>query len=228
MRETKKIISINRKCGCCGSSICISKSSVDDAIFYDKKSYHRKCFIDICNKRAGMKRVDVAEKWLWVQKNINRIEKESRKHFLEAIYKEEVNQFIMEEYGLTVIPSSVWQKLSNIYTGSYRGMSIGISPDELIDMWKRKINYLNKVANQNVTKGKIMNTDQRIIYDLSVLINKYDRYKKWLESQKMLESDIMNNSRSQSISTSIINEVSKKNIDNYETEMTDLVDDIFD
>ena len=172
--------------------------------------------------------MNVAEKWQWVLKNIERISQESKYHYMESIYKEEINQFILSEYDLTIIPSSVWQKLSNIYFGTFRGMSVGISPEELIDMWRRKIDFLNRVANQNVTKGKVMNLDQRINYDLSILINKYDDYKKWKESQKILESDTQYISNNSSLDTSIINEVSRKVADkNEDSEMSDLVDDIF-
>lgn len=227
MREntTLQPITIKRKCNCCKETIYISKNTIDDAIFYDKKSYHRKCFIDICNKRAKMKRVDVSEKWQWVLKNIERISHESKYHYIESIYKEEINQFILSEYDLTIIPSSVWQKLSNIYFGTFRGMSVGIPPEELIDMWRRKIDYLNRIANQNMTKGKVMNSDQRINYDLSILINKYDGYKKWKESQRVLEQE----QREQRLEEPIVmtgniqNEMTEKNTD----DISDLVDDIF-
>lgn len=230
MRATRisQPITLKRKCDCCKETISINKDTVDDAIFYDKKYYHRKCFIDICNKRANMKRVNVAEKWQWVLRNIKNIEAKSNNYCLDALYKEEINQFILEEYDLTIIPSNVWKKLSNIYMGTWKGMSIGISPEELIDMWKRKIGYLNKVANQKITKGTQISSDQRINYDLSILINKYDGYKKWKESQKILESDIQLISKSSSIGTSIIKEVSKKNTDKNEgVEISGLVDDIF-
>lgn len=221
-------LNISRKCSCCKENICINRDTIDDAIFYDKKSYHRNCFIELCNKRANMKRIDIAEKWQWVQRNINHIKLESKYHFSEAISKEDINQFIMKEYDIAIIPSSVWQKLSNIYKGTFRGMSVGIPPNELIDMWKRKIEYLNKVANQNVTKGKIMNPDQRLNYDLSILINKYDGYKKWKRDQKILESNNQYTSENNFISTGIIKEVSKKSTDkNNDGEMSDLVDDIF-
>lgn len=231
MRKTKisQPISIKRKCDCCKGTICISKENIDDAIFYDKKYYHRKCFIDICDKRANMKRVDVAEKWQWVQKNIESIQSETKSRLIEAIHKEEINLFILEKYDLTIIPSSVWQKLGNIFSGTWMGMSVGIQPEELLDMWQRKIDYLNKVASQNVTKGKKMNSDQRINYDLSILINKYDGYKKWKESQKILESDNYHIDKNNSICTSIIKEVSKKDVDKNQCDkMADLVDDIFD
>lgn len=221
--------SIKRVCGCCKDTIYISKNNIDDAIFYDKTTYHRNCFIQICNKRANMKRVDVSAKWKWVLTNIEKIDRESKTHLLLAIDKECVFDFIREAYEITTVPSSVFQKLSNIYGGTFRGMTIGISPSHLEDMWKRKIEYLNKVANRNITKGKEMQYEQRINYDLSILVNKYDSYLDWLEKQKVLESNNQHTSMSESMNISIIKEVSKKNEhkDNNE-KITNLVDDIFD
>lgn len=221
-------IFITRKCERCKEVISINKDNVNEVIFYDKKTYHRKCFISICEQRMKNKRSSVAEKWKWVNENIDQIGNESKRHFMNALYKEEINQFILSEYDISIIPSSVWQKLGYIYSGTFRGMSVGISPEELIDMWKRKIDYLNKIANQNITKGKEMNPEQRINYDLSILINKYDGYLKWKESQKMLGCDNQSIKTSNSLSISIINEISKSNMDNCESgEINDLVDDIF-
>ena len=61
---------VKRKCGCCGENLYINKNNIDDAIYYDKKTYHSSCFINICNKRSQMKREDVSkyigqlESWL--------------------------------------------------------------------------------------------------------------------------------------------------------------------
>ena len=67
MRYTN--IGIKRKCSCCGEDFYISNNNIEDAIYYDKKTYHSSCFINICNKRSQMKREDVSQKWTWVLNN---------------------------------------------------------------------------------------------------------------------------------------------------------------
>ena len=62
MRYTNNQIGIKRKCGCCGEYLYINKNNIDDAIYYDKKTYHSSCFINICKKRSANKRVDISEK----------------------------------------------------------------------------------------------------------------------------------------------------------------------
>ncbi len=217
---------IHRKCGCCGEDFYISNENIEDAIYYDKKTYHSSCFINICNKRSKMKREDVSQKWSWVLNNLEQIREESFKHLNLAITKEGVFDFIKDAYDVTIIPTTVWQKLGNIYNGTFKGMSFGIPPEHLLDMWKRKIDMLNGIANRNSTKGITMNTDQRINYDLSILVNKYDSYLKWLEKQKILEAE-MEIEKNENIVNKSVGYIAQKVNDNNSDDISGLVDDIF-
>ena len=221
-----KNIGIKRKCSCCGEDFYISKDNIDDAIYYDKKTYHSSCFINICNKRSQMKREDVSQKWTWVLNHLDSIKQESYEHLKLAVIKEDVFNFIKDAYDITIIPTTVWQKLSNIYNGTFKGMTYGIPPEHLLDMWERKIDMLNGIANRNSTKGKTMNADQRINYDLSVLVNKYDSYLKWLEKQKILEAE-KEIEKNENIVGKTIGYVVQKAEKNNSDDISDLVDDIF-
>lgn len=221
-----KNIGIKRKCSCCGEDFYISKDNIDDAIYYDKKTYHSSCFINICNKRSQMKREDVSQKWTWVLNHLDSIKQESYEHLKLAVIKEDVFNFIKDAYDVTIIPTTVWQKLSNIYNGTFKGMTYGIPPEHLLDMWERKIDMLNGIANRNNTKGRTMNVDQRINYDLSVLVNKYDSYLKWLEKQKILEAE-KEIEKNENIVGKTIGYVTQKSEKNNSDDISDLVDDIF-
>lgn len=221
-----KNIGIKRKCSCCGEDFYISKDNIDDAIYYDKKTYHSSCFINICNKRSQMKREDVSQKWTWVLNHLDSIKQESYEHLKLEVIKEDVFNFIKDAYDITIIPTTVWQKLSNIYNGTFKGMTYGIPPEHLLDMWERKIDMLNGIANRNNTKGRTMNADQRINYDLSVLVNKYDSYLKWLEKQKILEAE-KEIEKNENIVGKTIGYVSHKTEKSNADDISDLVDDIF-
>ena len=231
MRYTNNQIGIKRKCGCCGEYLYINKNNIDDAIYYDKKTYHSSCFINICKKRSANKRVDIYEKWNWVYNHIKSIKNDTYLHFIDLIEKDEVYQFIKEAYDLTIIPTTVWQKLSNIYEGTFKGMSVGIPPSDLLDMWKRKIDMLNGIAKKNETKGIHMQPDQRLNYDLSILVNKYDSYLRWKEKQRILEAE--NKKKIEESKTSINQNIicaksNEGNLNQKNDDMSDLVDDIFD
>ena len=217
---------VKRKCGCCGENLYINKNNIDDAIYYDKKTYHSSCFINICNKRSQMKREDVSQKWTWVLNHLDSIKQESYEHLKFAVAKENVFNFIKDAYDITIIPTTVWQKLSNIYNGTFKGMTYGIPPEHLLDMWERKIDMLNGIANRNNTKGRTMNVDQRINYDLSVLVNKYDSYLKWLEKQKILEVE-KEIEKNENIVSKTIGYVTQKTEKKNSDDISSLVDDIF-
>lgn len=224
-------IGIKRVCGCCGEYFYISNKNIEDAIYYDKKTYHSSCFINICNKRSKMKREDVSMKWTWVLNNIETIKGESYEYLSLAIEKEDVFDFIKDTYDVTIIPTTIWQKLASIYNGTFKGMTFSIPPKHLLDMWKKKIDMLNGIAERNKTKGKHMNVDQRINYDLTVLVNKYDSYLKWLEKQKIIETENRKKIelKRSDIATSIINtKANEGNINQKNDDMSDLVDDIFE
>ena len=219
---------IKRKCNCCGEYFYIDNNNVDEAIYYDKKTYHSNCFISLCNKRSNSKRKDISEKWKSILNNLSFIKQESKKCLEIAITKEMVFVFIREHYDVTIISNLTLQKIANIYNGTFRGMEIGIPPEHLLDMWNKKIDMLNELYEANKTRGKKMTSEQRINYDLSVLINKYDSYLKWLEKQKILEVEL----EKESISEEKLicnNVVPVKNNSDYDCldDISDLVDDIF-
>ena len=137
----------------------------------------------------------------------------SRKRLTDWLYK---------TYDITFLPNRFYIKLDEIYKGTYKNLSCSISPSVLLDMWQRKINYLNKVNFNNKNKGKIMDKQQRINYDLSILLSKYDSYLNWIKEQKLIQEEIEKDSHNQKINyknLSINNkkekeETKKINIDN--------------
>ena len=218
---------IRRKCGCCKEYFYISNDNIEDAIYYDKQTYHSSCFINICNKRSRMKRENISQKWTWVLNNLDQIRRESYQHLSLAITKENVFEFIKDSYDVTIVPTTVWQKLSDIYNGTFKGMSVGIPPEHLLDMWKRKINMLNGIAYRNKTKGIVMGFDKRINYDLSILINKYDSYLRWLEKQRIIEAEKAVEKSENIVGKSIGYTASNKSDRNGSDDISVLVDDIF-
>jgi len=221
-------VNIKRKCSYCGEYLYITKNNIDKAVYYDKKSYHSDCFNSLCQKRIINKRIDISTKWAKIYNQIDLIKKDTYAHFIIALTQEEIFQFIKEAYDLTIIPTPVWQKLSNIYAGTFKGMSVGISPMDLIDMWHRKIDILNDIAKKNELKGIKMPPEQRLTYDLSILINKYDSYLRWKEKQKILEAE-----KQESTIDNIVNQSvgyikpSEETLSSNTEDISDLVDDIF-
>ncbi len=226
MRYRKDNKELHRKCSYCGEYFYISNENINDAIYYDKKTYHSSCFINICKKRSQMKREDVSQKWILISNNLESIKQDSCKHFKTTIIKEDIFKFIKDTYDIILIPTTVWQKLNNIYNGTFKGMFYGIPPEHLLDMWKRKLDMLNGIANRNNTIGKTMDTEQRINYDLSILVNKYDSYLKWLEKQKILDID-KGIERNENIVSKTMGHTAHRTVNDNSDDISSLVDDIF-
>lgn len=233
-RISEDSVGIKRKCGCCGEYFYINKNNICEAIYYDNKTYHSSCFINICEKRSKNKRKDISQKWTQIYENIELIKEDTRLKLLDAIERNDIFEFIKEAYDLTIIPSTVWQKLSNIYAGTFKGMTVGIPPSHLLDMWKKKINILNGIASKNESKGVHLEPDQRLNYDLSVLVNKYDSYLKWLEKEKINNLEQTQDSFDNIVGTIIgynksVLHKSDDDLDNNDmNDISSLVDDIFD
>lgn len=109
----------------------------------------------------------------------------------ETSIRTELTNWIILMYGFTYLPKSFFFNLDKIYKGTYKNLSCAIPPEELLDMWKRKIDYLNKIADKNSRMGKEMNDVCRLYYDLSILLSKYDSYKDWKDKQQLANEIII-------------------------------------
>ena len=74
--------------------------------------------------------------------------------------------------------------MDSIYKGTFKGLSKPVPPEDLLDMWQQKKNYLSRVAEQNRKKDKDIYGINRINYDLAILLSKYDSYLAWKEEQR--------------------------------------------
>lgn len=97
-------------------------------------------------------------------------------------------RYLTSVYNVTYYPSFFYKKLAEINSGNHKGMTSGIPYDDLLDMFKKKQGYLDKVAFNNNKIGKVMSGLSRINYDLAILINKYDEYLSWKNKQKVIEN----------------------------------------
>lgn len=229
----KRIISITRKCACCKADMNITKYNISDYVYFDNKAYHKSCFdklLDSYLARVAQGRISVKKQYALNHKN--EIYKASYNHFSDMLNKEYLFDFIKSQYDITVIPSYIWHKLSNIYSGKFKGLTEGkgIPPTHLLDMWKRKMSKLNNIAEQNRKKNIIMTPEQRLNYDISVLVNMYDSYLRFLNKQKVLANEVENNKQSNNdgLSLSYFQKLSNSNkVENDDADISTMVDEIF-
>lgn len=81
----------------------------------------------------------------------------------------QLSDFIYKEYNVSFLPKHFFINLDKVYKGTYKNLTKPVSVEDLFDMWQQKMNYLNKVAEQNRQKGKniIMTPGTHIEYETS-------------------------------------------------------------
>lgn len=214
------LINITRKCKYCKKYFDIEK---EDFVYQKNGYYHFDCAVDeqLNRKNNKLSKEECVNKFIKIQQ-----EKKEEINFI--IVKEKLFKWLQYTYNTVVLPKYFYIKMDEIFSGTYKGLSKEVSPENLLDMWKRKKNELDRINYSNVKKGKSLVGCARIQYDLAVLLGKYDSYLKWKEQQKLLENEkeiIITDSNKPRINYEIIN----KSIENQNTEtnINDLLDEVF-
>jgi hypothetical protein len=225
--------SLMRKCKVCGKMIPIDVKSIGEIIYYDKNTYHKDCFANLCQQNILPGSRKNVQKWSDALNNITELRKETIQHFKPIIVRDTGYRLMLRLYNPTSIPNYIFQKLEAVYQGTWRNMSKKIPPKHLFDMWERKAEELKKMHKQMELNGKEMDPVQEINYDISVLINKYDSYLKWLEKQRIIDmeknrSDLNNSSIQQIVDVNAIRISQQKKTNQDELDIAALVEDIFD
>lgn len=214
-------INITRICKYCREKIDLEK---DNFVYYKKRYYHFDCAVNeqLDRKNNKLSKEKCTEKFIQLQN-------ESEKEISNIINREKLYKWLQITYNTVVLPQYFYIKMDEIFSGIYKGLSKGIPPEDLHDMWKRKKNELDRINNSNSRKGKNLIGIARINYDLAILLNKYDSYLKWKEDQKLLENEkqnIINEANKPKINYNLINKSVEKN-KNTSTNINDLLDEVF-
>lgn len=208
-------------CSQCGTDCVIDATSLNDFIIFDKKCYHNSCFIEAAKAHRRGKYVEALEHY-------PKLQEESKQHLTDIYIKDALYCFLLQYYGLTVIPVYFWKKLADLNNGRYVNVSVAIPYTHLYDMWRRKRNQLNKLADTNKAKGKEMTGEQRLHYDLAVLINQYDSYLRFLEREKIKEA-VSEQDHKSIVPTNFTYNYSNKNInqEDQDGDIDELVGEVF-
>lgn len=226
-----------RKCADCKKEFNIFEN---DFIKENGKYYEIDCYKNKLIKK-GLSKEDV-NKILSDLISINRIEKEKlikkQKDIINkqiASKKREINRkdnlnnlinYFKEVYDVSVFPSYFYSKLAEINRGTFKGVSLGIPYEDLLDMFKRKQKDLNRIATNNYNKGKEITGLKRINYDIAILISKYDNYLSWKNKKKLLEvENKIDNEEKIKINYSKLSNNINKNKE--EIDISDILDDIY-
>ena len=119
--------------------------------------------------------------------------------------------------------------MDSVYKGTYKNLNRPVPPEDLLDMWRQKRNYLDRVAEQNRKKGTEISGVNRVNYDLAILLSKYDAYLKWKEQQELAVAEV-NDSKKRSIErieyTDVIRPSGNKQTNKAGIDISSMLDEI--
>ena len=179
---------ITRKCSICKEPIYINDTNEDFFITLknETKSYtHTNCYIKKqTTKKRSPKTVEECREYIeQCRQNAKVTEKKKST-------KNELYEFLFDMYDISYFPQYFYIKMDSVYKGTMKNLNKPVPPEDLLDMWKQKRNYLDKVAEQNRKKGNEILGVNRVNYDLAILLSKYDSYLKWKEQQKIAIAEL--------------------------------------
>jgi len=110
-------------------------------------------------------------------------------------YKADIDHLIVSKrlvhwlggaYSAVSIPKWIISNIEDIGAGVYKNISSPIPLSDLFEMWQRYKHELDRIALYNQNKGKDMGMQgaKRMNYDLAILVNKYDDFVEWRESER--------------------------------------------
>ena len=97
--------------------------------------------------------------------------------------RRQFTDWLHEKYGASYLPKHFYILLDQVYKGTYKGLAQPVPIEDLWDMWERKFPQLEQLYVKNCARGKNMDGMARIMYDLSILLSKYDSYLEWKSRQ---------------------------------------------
>lgn len=179
---------ITRKCSICKEPIYINDTNEDFFITLknETKSYtHTNCYIEKqTTKKRSPKTVEECQKYIEQCRQNTKVTEKKKST------KNELYEFLFDMYDISYFPQYFYIKMDSVYKGTMKNLNKPVPPEDLLDMWKQKRNYLDKVAEQNRKKGNEILGVNRVNYDLAILLSKYDSYLKWKEQQKIAIAEL--------------------------------------
>lgn len=213
---------ITRKCAKCKGVIEIDVDDIRGIVYFDKKFYHKDCFIETATKKAANKRSSLS----WqeaLNDGLRQISKDAKYNIDYCYGRDLLFEHLLHNYDICAISSYANMLISNVVSGKYKGKSKPILYRELAECWIDGQSKLNKIYINNKQLGKDMNGDQRLIYDLAIVVNRFPKWKNAKIKSEKAKQEIINSVRFDDIDMSKIGQGKQVK----RTDISDISDDIF-
>jgi hypothetical protein len=174
---------ITRKCAKCKGVIEINVDDIRGIVYFDKKFYHKDCFIETATKKAANKRSSLS----WqeaLNDGLRQISKDAKYNIDYCYGRDLLFEHLLHNYDICAISSYANMLISNVVSGKYKGKSKPILYRDFAECWIGVQSDLDNIYANNQRLGKNMTGDQRIVYDIAVVVRTYPEWKRKQEHKK--------------------------------------------
>lgn len=179
-----------RKCGKCGEKITINRQSLNNIVYYQNKFYHIDCFVEKANQ--GMSSTRYAAHWQEILNRLPEFQAEAKRRLEHYMIRDEFNDYLLANYDVYAVSERFWNIAEDISNGIYKRKKCkAIDMQTLMDAWKWGQKKLDKIAANNKAKNKgPQNDEQRLNYDLAIILQHVGDYQRYITQTKEEKAEI--------------------------------------
>ena len=217
---------VTRKCYACKQEIPVDKKNITGIVFYKNNYYHKDCFCNLAEENSK-KTKGKPQEWKDALDNIDELEKKTKVILTSRIaYRgatDDLNDYLLSQYNVIEIESRFWQVIGDLSNGLYKGKRCKkVSVETILGAWKWGQHKLNEINKQNKMNHKgPENDDQRIPYDLAILVRKIPNYLAYKAKQDVLQAETVTSTPRIDYNNLYIAEVKREGLG----DISDLLDD---
>lgn len=172
-----------RKCNDCKGAITIDVNDIKDVVYFKKYYYHKSCFEKLATKKSLSKRSSSDWKEA-LDDGMKQIQADAKYMINYCHGRDLLYEHLLSNYDICSISTYCEDTINKVLTGTYKGKSKPISYRDFAECWVSIQPELDKIYVNNKRLGKSMSGDQRINYDLAVVVRMYPQWKKSQEYNK--------------------------------------------
>lgn len=183
---------LKRKCAHCKEEILVDRNSIDNVLQYDGKYYHIFCFEEMASEKAASKRGKPA-KWQAALNNLQELQNETKSIIEYSWTRDDLNDWLLMNYDIAAVPSRFWQVIAELEQGKYKGKKCKpIKIETVLGVWQWGQKKLNDISANNKQLNKGPNNDNdRIAYDLAILVQKVPQFIAYQEKQRATKEEMV-------------------------------------
>ena len=216
---------ILRKCKACPKPIEIDINNINNVVFYKTSYYHKTCFCDLATKRAESKKGKYID-WQYALDNLLELETDAKNRLEYPFIKDSFNEYLLKNYNVVAVPDRLWEVAATLEKGMYKRKKCKPVPIKVLyEAWQWGQQKLNKINAQNkMSHNGPTNDEERILYDLAILVRKIPNYFEY--KAKTAENEVrIKEAKEKAAKTNALNyeELSKRAVLSVQAESNDIL-----